>query len=105
MAGVKPEGKLKVTEKPGVSKERQLADAALDPLAGGAAIATTFSKGLFDPTDLGATYDALHNRAKAIRGNKLGSVEDMLTGQAAALNAIFLKLGTHINVSFAPLAA
>lgn len=92
MGEAKPDGTLQVTAKPGVSKERQLADVALDPIAGSAAVATTFSKGLFGATDIGAAYEALHDRAKAIRGNKLGSLEDMLTAQAAALNAIFLEL-------------
>lgn len=92
MAGTKPEGTLQVTEKPGVTRERQLADIALDPLFGGAALATTFSKGTFGATDLTATYEGLIDRAKAIRGNKLGSAEDMLTAQAAALNAMFLEL-------------
>jgi len=92
MAAAKQSETLQVMEKQGVSKERQLADVALDPLAGGAAIATTFSKSLFGASDLGETYEALHDRAKAIRNNKLGSAEDMLTAQAAALNAMFLEL-------------
>lgn len=83
---------IQITSEPGVSKDRQLADVALDPLATGAALARTFSKGLFGATDLGATYEALQDRARAIRSNKLGSAEDMLTGQAAALNAIFIEL-------------
>lgn len=92
MARAKPEGTLQVTEKPGVSKERQIADVALDPLFGGAVIASSFGKSLCGETDFTSLYDALHDRAKAIRGNKLGSVEDMLTAQAAALHAMFLEL-------------
>lgn len=92
MAGTKPEETLQVTEKPGVTRERQLAEIALDPLFGSAALASTFSKGTFGATDLTATYEGLLERAKAIRSNKLGSAEDMLTAQAAALNAMFLEL-------------
>lgn len=92
MAGAKPAGTLQVTEKPGVSRERQLADVALDPLFGGAVIASSFGKPFSGETDFTALYEALHDRAKAIRGNKLGSAEDMLTAQAAALNAMFLEL-------------
>lgn len=92
MAGTKPEGAQQVTKKPAVSRERQLADLALDPLFSGAALATTFSKGTFGATDLTATYEGLLDRAKAIRENKLGSAEDMLTAQATALNAIFLEM-------------
>lgn len=99
MAGARSESTLAVTAKPGVSKERQLADIALDPLAGGAIVGTTFGKGHFGTTDLGAAYEALSDRAKAIRGNELGSVEDMLTGQAAALHAIFLELTRRSGVN------
>ena len=83
---------LEVPAKPGVPTERQLADIALDPIAGGAVIAASFSKGMFGESDLVSVVEALHDRGKAVRGNKLGSVEDMLVGQAAALNAIFLEL-------------
>jgi hypothetical protein len=92
MAGAKSGKTVQITEKPGVSRERQLADIALDPLFGGAALSTTFTKDTFGETDLVATYAGLVDRAKAIRDNKLGSVEDMLTAQAAALNAMFLEL-------------
>lgn len=92
MAGAKPDGTLQVTERKDVSRERQLADIALDPLFGGAALSTTFTESTFGATDLTATYEGLIERAKAIRGNKLGSAEDMLTAQAAALNAMFLEL-------------
>ena len=92
MAGSKPAGTLQIEEKPGVSKERQLADLALDPLFGAAVIASSFGKPVAGETDFTALYVALHDRAKAIRGNKLGSAEDMLTAQAAALNAMFLEM-------------
>lgn len=92
MTGTKLDKTLQIAEKPGVSRERQLADIALDPLFGGAALSTTFTKGTFGETDLIATYSGLVDRAKSIRDNKLGSAEDMLTAQAAALNAMFLEL-------------
>ncbi len=92
MAEAKPYETLQVTEKPGMSRERQLADVALDPLFGGAVIASSFGKSFCGESDLTAFYQVLHDRAKAIRSNKLGSAEDMLTAQAAALNAIFLEL-------------
>jgi len=92
MAGSKPKGTLQVTEKQGVSPERQLADVALDPLFGSAVIASSFGKQFSGETNFTAFYEALHDRARAIRGNKMDSAEDMLTAQAAALNAIFLEL-------------
>lgn len=92
MAGSEPKKTLQVTEKQGVSRERQLADVALDPLFGSAVVASSFGKPFSGETDFTAFYEALHDRARAIRDNKLGSLEDMLTAQAAALNAIFLEL-------------
>ncbi|KQS49735.1 hypothetical protein ASG20_12300 [Sphingomonas sp. Leaf198] len=81
-----------MTEKLGVSRERQLADVALDPLFGSAVIASSFGKPFSGETDFTAFYEAMHDRARAIRDNKLDSAEDMLTAQAAALNAMFLEL-------------
>jgi hypothetical protein len=52
MAGATPEGSLQVTERKDVSRERQLANIALDPLFGGAALSTTITKGTFGATDL-----------------------------------------------------
>ena len=83
---------LEVPAEPGVPTKRQLANIALDPLTSGALIAAAFSKGTYGESDLVSMIEALHDRAKAIRDNKLDSVEDMLTGQAAALNAMFLEL-------------
>jgi hypothetical protein len=88
----KPERMLGVQPRPAKPKERLLADVALDPLVGAASIASAFSAGIFGPADLTSTVQALHERAAAVRGNDLASVENMLTGQAAALNAIFLEL-------------
>jgi len=99
MAGTKPEGTLQVTEKPNVTRERQLADIALDPLFSGAVLATTFNMDTFGATDLTATYEGLIDRAKAVRDNKLGSAEDMMTAQAAALNAIFLELARRSGMN------
>lgn len=91
-AGVKVDGVIRVAEEAGISKERLLANVALDPLVGGAAVASSFAKGYFGAVDIGDAVDALHDRGRAVRGNDLASVENMLTGQAAALNAIFLEL-------------
>jgi hypothetical protein len=83
---------LEVPAEPGVPTKRQLADIALDPLTSGALIAAAFSKGTYGESDLVSMIEALHDQGKAVRANKLDSVEDMLTGQAAALNAIFIEL-------------
>ncbi|KQR80511.1 hypothetical protein ASG07_15335 [Sphingomonas sp. Leaf343] len=55
-------------------------------------VASSFGKHISGDIDFTAYYEALHERATAIRNNKLGSAEDMLTAQAAALNAMFLEL-------------
>jgi hypothetical protein len=92
MPNGKPGGSLQITAKPGTTMERQLADVALDPVFGGAVITSTFGKNLCGETDFTSLYESLGDRAKAVRDNKLGSAEDMLTAQAAALNAMFLEL-------------
>lgn len=83
---------LEVPAEPGVPTKRQLANIVLDPLTSGALIAASFSKGTYGESDLVSMIEALHDRGRAVNSNKLGSVEDMLTGQAAALNAIFVEL-------------
>src|SRR5438270_7398183 len=83
---------LTLTMEEGKSKERSLADATVDPLAGAAATVHSMSKPLFGDNEVGEIYLALHDRVRDIRQNKLASVENMLTGQAAALNAIFYEL-------------
>jgi orotate phosphoribosyltransferase len=89
---VLPEGELKVAQRPDEANSLALARVALDPVAGAAAVANAFSKPLFGKTEVTDSYEVLVERALAVRGNKLASVEDMLTAQAAALNAIFLEL-------------
>src|SRR3954470_1381413 len=83
---------LTILGEEGKSKERSLADATIDPLAGAAATVNSMSKPLFGDNDLSEIYLALHDRARDVRQNKLASVENMLTGQAAALNSIFYEL-------------
>lgn len=99
MARGKSEQTLRIVEEPGVSQERRLADIAINPLAGGAALVESFGKGLYGKQDVTELYLALLDRAKAIRENKLGSVEDMLTAQAAALNAMFLELARRSSAN------
>ena len=88
----KNEGQLRVTQPDGVSKERALADVALDPLSGAAVTVSSFSKPLFGPSDLTEICTGLNERARDVRQNNLASVENMLTAQAASLNAIFVEL-------------
>ena len=51
---------LQETEEPGVSKDRQLADLALDPVFGGAIIAATFGRNVCGATYFTALYEALY---------------------------------------------
>lgn len=91
---------ISVSQEEGKSKERMLAEIALDPRAAGAATVELYSKGTFGPTDIQELYSALTDRALAVKDNKLGSVDAMLTSQAAALNAIFVELArrSHANL-------
>lgn len=101
MARAQSQGTLQKTENTDDSKERQLADVSLDPLFGAAVIASSFGEGISGQTDFTAIYEALHDRAKAIRGNKLASAENMLTALAAALNAIFVELARRSGANMA----
>jgi hypothetical protein len=93
-------GSLEVTQEDGKSKERMLAEVALDPRAGCAAVVEWYSKGTFGQSDIQELYSALCDRALAVKDNKLGSIDAMLTSQAAALNAIFVELArrSHANL-------
>jgi hypothetical protein len=100
LSKAKAKRELQVTHEEGKSKERRIADVALDPRVSGAAVVELYSKGTFGPSEIQELYVALSDRARDVRENKLGSVDAMLTSQAAALNAIFVELArrSHANL-------
>jgi hypothetical protein len=75
-----------------VSIERGKAATALDPTCGNAIIVTDFGRKIFGKLDEFSAYVELKQRAQAVRDGDLSSAEAMLTGQAAALNAMFGEL-------------
>ncbi len=75
---------------PDVMRKRVLT--ALDPACTGAAIVGQFGATTFGELDMQTTYELIRKRADEVRKGNLGSAEDMLTGQAIALNALFLDL-------------
>jgi len=76
-----------------VEKKKGLpAAVALDPVCGNALIVTEFAPKIFGKVDELSAIVELQKRAKAVQDGDLTSAEAMLTGQAAALNAMFLEL-------------
>ena len=73
-------------------KKGHPATVALDPVCGNALIVTEFAPKMFGKVDELSAVVELQKRAKAVQGGDLTSAEAMLTGQAAALNAMFLEL-------------
>jgi hypothetical protein len=90
-----------------VSEAERQAEIALDPVLTGAAAVECFAGSVFGSVKIEDLYVILARRARDVRNNKLGSVEDILTAQAAALDAIFthlarrahLNLGEYINAA------
>jgi hypothetical protein len=89
------------------SEAEKQAEMALDPRLTGAAAAECFASSVFGLLKVEELYVVLGRRARDVRENRLGSLEDMLTSQAAVLDAIFthlarrahLNLGEYINAA------
>jgi hypothetical protein len=90
---------IHIVGEPGKSKERSLADVALDPSSSAAVTIRSFTKGTFGETDLGSIYEALRDTATAVKRGDLGSAETMLVAQAATLNALFVELTRRSGVN------
>lgn len=85
----------------GVSEAERQAEIALDPRLTGAAAAECYASSVFGTVKVEELYVVLSRRARDVRDNKLGSIEDMLTGQAAALDAIFTHLARRAHCNLA----
>jgi hypothetical protein len=96
---------VKLTE--GKSKERCLADAAIEPAVSAAFIAAMMSQGVFGVTGVNALTGALRDCVQNAKAGDLAEYEGMLGAQAYALNAIFLEMtrraamnmGTHLGAT------
>ncbi len=83
---------LQVAGKPGVSKERQLADLGADGIVSNAMTARAFlnhSQPNLSITELVASVKA---HGEKVNGNDLAAAEQMLVAQAIALNSIFAEM-------------
>lgn len=76
----------------GKTRERRLAEVAIEPATSSAAIATWMTKGTFGETGIGDFVDVLRDTVLAAQRGDLAEFEGMLGAQAYALNAIFLEM-------------
>lgn len=90
----------------GKSREAVLADIGTDPSLPSAFVVRDFSAGIAN-LSLTEVCRSLRDRAEIVRSGKLSDLEEMLGGQAVALNSMFselarraaMNLGTHIEVA------
>ncbi len=83
------ESQLRITEEPGVFKERRLANVLMNPAVHSAATCVTFGKGSFGTTEITETLDAVLETIAKVRKGDLSGPEATLVSQAHSLNAIF----------------
>lgn len=76
----------------GKSRERRLAEVAIEPATASAAIAGWMTKGTFGETGIGDLVEVLRDSVENAQVGELGEYEGMLGAQAHALNAIFLEM-------------
>ncbi len=85
-------GTIRLTEQPGKTRERILADVTAEGTISNAHTMATFAKPTMGELHLAECVHALRDKTRAINRGDLSSAEAMLTEQAAALNAIFGEL-------------
>jgi hypothetical protein len=98
---------LQVTERPGVSEERQLADLATDGIATNAMTARSFLGPSQPQLSITEMVASLKDHGKRVNANDMAAPEQMLMAQSIALNAIFaemarrsaMNLGEHLDAS------
>jgi hypothetical protein len=83
---------LNVQLEPGKSKERQLADVGLSPIAQGMATARLFTKPSFGELSMEGLMESLADHVTATKRGDLTSQKAMLACQAVALNTIFTEM-------------
>ena len=76
----------------GLTRERELAEQAIDPDVTSAAVVAAFWECLDGGIDPQAGYEAMRAHVAQARKNVRASAEATLLGQAAALNAIFADM-------------
>lgn len=94
-----PDKILRRTAKPGTTDARANAEAMLDPSATALATVRQFNVGTFGNAAFTETYEVLHEQAKAVNAGDLSLQRAMLSGQAAALNSIFMELARRASLN------
>ena len=76
----------------GKSEARIRAEIAVSPTALGASVARLFARGPDAGTDLTETVAVIRDRVQAVKANDLTGADEMLTAQAATMDAMFYNL-------------
>lgn len=98
MGAAKPAAKsqnraaLRVVQPEGKSKERRIAEVALDPATGAACNVIMFARGTVGPIEATDALEVLLDRVKQVRKGEMAGPEAMLVTQAHALDSIFTEL-------------
>ena len=83
---------LRIVRPDGKSKERIMAEVALDPATGAACNVIMFARGTVGPIDVSETLEVLLDEVKKVRKGDMAGPEAMLVTQAHALDSIFTEL-------------
>lgn len=98
---------LNVKRQPGKSDDRALADVITDGIVSNASTAITFMDATHPDLSLNEMVNSLRDAGRQVNGNDFTQQEQMLNGQATALNAIFaelcrraaLNMGQHLEAT------
>ncbi|MFZ6723089.1 hypothetical protein [Undibacterium sp. Ji49W] len=98
---------LTVTKIEGKTPEQQIAELSLSPIVLNAYTAANFSKFLFGSVNANEAVGVIRDQTKKVESGDLSEVENTLTAQAIALDAMFnelarraaLNMGEHMNAT------
>jgi hypothetical protein len=83
---------ITMTETPGKSRDRQIAELALGGVGNSATVAAGFAQGIYGELSLTDCVTLLAEKAADVHKGKLHDAETLLMSQAVALDAIFASL-------------
>jgi hypothetical protein len=86
------ESKLRVPHPAGKSKERTIAEIALNPVMGAACNVLMFARGTVGPVDVTELAGVLSDDVKRVRKGDMAGPEAILVSQAQTLDAIFTEM-------------
>ncbi len=98
---------VQLTDAPGKSRARRIAEFALDPTLRNAHAAKTFASGSIEGVEVGECHKVLMGMVARAKGGDLSELEANLAAQAVTLDAMFTELtrraamnmGTHLGVT------